>query len=313
MADNDFHVVTGAFGFSGSYMAQRLLDAGCRVRTLTNSPNRRNPFGGRIEAHPYNFDNPDALAESLRGARVLYNTYWVRFSPKGSAYIEAIENTRILFDAAKKAGVGRIVHVSIVNAFEGSKLTYFRAKALVEHDLKQLGIPYAILRPAVLFGREGILINNIAWMLRKFPVFALFGDGKCKLQPTYVGDLAKLAVEQGDNPESHVVDATGPETYTYRGLIEMIGAAIGKRRLLVPISPSVGYLAGKVMGKIMGDIVMTRDEINGLMHNYLFTHSSPAGKTRLSDWVEKHKQNLGIRYMGELVRRTDRERAYSEL
>jgi len=71
----ELHVVTGAFGYSGKYITTRLLDAGVRVRTLTNSLQRANPFGDKVEAHPFNFDQPPALIESLRGASVLYNTY----------------------------------------------------------------------------------------------------------------------------------------------------------------------------------------------------------------------------------------------
>ncbi|MBM4087782.1 MAG: SDR family oxidoreductase, partial [Planctomycetes bacterium] len=80
MPDRELHVVTGAFGYSGKYIAARLLAAGHRVRTLTNSPNRANPFGGQVEVHPFHFDDLGKLVDSLRGASVFYNTYWVRFN-----------------------------------------------------------------------------------------------------------------------------------------------------------------------------------------------------------------------------------------
>ena len=79
--------------------------------------------------------------------------------------------------------------------------------------------------------KEDILINNIAWSLRKFPVFPVFGDGQYRLQPIYVDDLAKLAVEQGHSAQRQIIDAIGPETFTYRGLVQELGAIIGKRRL----------------------------------------------------------------------------------
>jgi len=308
-----FHVVTGAFGYSGRYIAQRLLNAGLRVKTLTNSPNRRNTFGGRVEAHPYNFNDTAALVSSLKGARVLYNTYWVRFNAPGFSHSEAVENTKHLFDAAREAGVRRIIHVSITNPSEGSMLEYFRGKAVLERVLDETGISHAILRPAVLFGKEDILINNIAWMPRRFPVFGVFGSGEYRLQPIYVDDLARLAVEKGLEMGNSVVDAIGPETYSYRGLVKTICAAIGKRRLIVPIPPNLGYIAGCLVGKMMGDVLLTRNEVKGLMSGLLCTSSRPAGNTRLSEWVQSNASGLGAKYSSELARRRERGKAYSEI
>ena len=201
MSKKQIHAVTGAYGYSGKYIAQRLLNAGHQVITLTNSPQRTNPFGERVPAYPFNFDRPHELTETLRGVSVLYNTYWVRFNHETFQHASAVNNTLVLFEAAKAAGVQRIVHVSITNPSEDSELEYFSGKAQLEKALIASGISYAILRPTVLFGKEDILINNIAWLLRKFPVFGIFGDGRYRLQPIYVDDLAQLAVEQGQESE----------------------------------------------------------------------------------------------------------------
>jgi uncharacterized protein YbjT (DUF2867 family) len=300
-------VVTGAFGYSGRYIAQRLIDAGHRVRTLTNAPHRQDPFGGRIEAHPYNFDRPDALVRSLEGARVLYNTYWVRFDHADFTHAQAVRNTLVLFEAARRAGVGRVVHVSITNPSLDSTLPYFRGKAELEAALRASGLSYAILRPTVLFGREDVLINNIAWMLRRFPVFGIFGDGAYQLQPIYVDDLAGLAVRLGHSTDDVVVDAIGPETFTYRELVRAIGAAVGRERPIVRIAPRVGLLAGRLIGALMGDVVITREEIAGLMENRLVTSSPPAGSTRLTAWLREHGATLGLAYSSELARRRNRE------
>jgi NADH dehydrogenase len=309
---NDLHVVTGAFGFSGQYIARRLLDAGCRVRTLTNSPRRKNPFGEAIEVQPLDFNDAEQLTESLRGAKTLYNTYWVRFNHHAFQHASAIENTLKLFRAAKNAGVGRVVHVSITNPSIDSPLEYFYGKARLERSLIDTGLPHSILRPAVLFGREDILINNIAWAVRKFPVVAIFGNGQYRLQPIYVDDFAKLAVDHGKKTENCIVNAIGPETFTYRSLVQMIGTAIGKNRLLIGIPPLVAYLASKPIGWMVGDIMLTRDEIRGLMDNLLYVDAPPAGETKLSRWVQEHVAELGIRYASELARRKNREKAYSE-
>lgn len=197
MNTSDTHVVTGAYGYSGRQIAQRLLDRGCAVRTLTNSPPRPTLLGGAVTAAPFNFDQPEKLVESLRGASTLYNTYWVRFNYRGFTHVMAVENTLRLFAAAKAAGVGRVVHVSICNPSEDSPLEYYRGKARLERALVESGLSYAILRPAVIFGEEDILINNIAWMLRHLPVLGIFGKGDYRMQPIHVADLAHLAVEQG--------------------------------------------------------------------------------------------------------------------
>jgi len=220
---SDFHVVTGAFGYSGKYIATRLLDAGQRVRTLTNSIHRDNPFGARVEVYPFNFDDPDQLTETLRGATVLYNTYWVRFNHRLFKHADAVANTLKLFDAAKRAGVERIVHTSITNPSQDSPLEYFSGKARLERALIESGMSYAILRPTVIFGKEDVLINNIAWTLRRLPVFGVFGNGNYRMQPIYVEDFAKLAVEQGASRENQIIDAIGPETFSYRELVRTIG------------------------------------------------------------------------------------------
>jgi uncharacterized protein YbjT (DUF2867 family) len=313
VADQELHVVTGAFGYSGKYIAKRLLDAGYRVRTLTNSPNRANPFGGRVEARPYSFDNAEKLVESLRGAAVLYNTYWIRFPDPKAGYSVAVENTLKLFDAAKEAAVRRVVHISIANPSEDSPFAYFREKARLERALKEPGLSYAILRPAVLFGPEGILIDNIAWLLRKFPVFGVFGSGKYCLRPILVDDLAKLAVEQGRKSKNCVIDAVGPETFTYRALVEEIERAIGTRRPIVPVPASFGLLFSWLVGKMLRDVMLTRDEIKALMAGLLCTDAPPAGDTRLTDWLRENSAGLGTRYSSELARRRNRKKAYSNL
>jgi NADH dehydrogenase len=313
MAQRELHVVTGAFGYSGKYIAARLLAGGYRVRTLTNSVSRANPLKGQVEAHPFHFEDVSKLTESLVGASVLYNTYWVRFNHRDFNYSAAVDNTLKLFEAATKAGVGRVVHVSITNPSQDSPYEYFRGKARLERALIESGLGYSILRPAVLFGNEDILVNNIAWALRRFPVFGVFGDGEYRLQPIYVDDLAKIAVEEGRRHESRIIDAIGPETFTYRELVRQIGEIIGKRKPIVSLPPFVAYLIGLIIGKFLGDVTITRDEIQGLMEGLLCTDSPPAGETRLTDWARQHAESLGMKYASELARRRNREASYDRL
>ncbi len=310
MNEQSIHTVTGAFGYSGKYITQKLLDRGYSVITLTNSLHRENPFGERVRAFPFNFNKPEKLIASLKSVAVLYNTYWVRFNHKMFNQADAVKNTIILFNAAKEAGVQRIVHISITNPSVDSKLKYFSGKAKLEEALIKSGLHYSILRPAVLFGKEDILINNIAWALRTLPVFGIFGDGQYRLQPIYVEDLAELAVEQGNIKEDVIINAIGPETFTYKELVETIGDIIGKQKPIVSFSPAMGYIAGLLIGKIVGDVMITRDEITGLMNSLLFVDSPPVGKTKLTEWVKEHRDSLGRKYTSELARRKDRQSEY---
>ncbi|KAF0108632.1 MAG: NAD-dependent epimerase/dehydratase [Anaerolineaceae bacterium] len=307
---SELHIVTGAFGYSGKYIAARLLAEGRRVRTLTDSLHRPNPFGEKVEAHPFNFDNPDRLVESLRGAKALYNTYWVRFNHPLFKHADAVQNTLTLFEAARRAGVERVVHVSITNPSEDSPLEYFSGKARLERGLKESGLSYAILRPTVLFGKEDILVNNIAWALRHLPVFGLFGDGSYRIQPIHVDDLAALAVEQGKRRENVTLDAIGPETFTYRDLVTVTAQIIGVRRPILSMPPPLAYAAGWTLGLFLGDVLITWPEVRGLMADLLCTASPPAGSTRLTDWARENRARLGVRYASELARRKNRQRDY---
>lgn len=294
--------VTGAFGYTGKYITRLLLKAGKEVITLTGNPHRANDFGGKVKAYPFNFGDPAALTRSLVGVDTLFNTYWVRFSHGKTTYRGAVENTKTLIRAAKAAGVRRFVHVSICNPDENSPLAYYKGKGELERFLRESGLSHAILRPTVLFGKEDILINNIAWMLRTFPVFAVPGNGRYRMQPIFVEDMAKLAVEAGEKTDNMVLDAVGPETFTFDEIVRLIGRKIHRPARLIHLPPRVVHILTTVMGKVLGDVVLTWEEVEGLLADLLASHHPPTGATLFSQWLEEHAQNLGRSYSSELER-----------
>ncbi len=319
MADAPLHVVTGALGYTGKAVTERLLGRGARVRTLTNSPGRANPFGARLEIHALAFDEPSALETSLRGADVLYNTYWVRFNHRLFTFDQAVANTRTLFEAARCAGVRRIVHVSILHADEADDLGYYRGKHALEETLRATGVPHGIVRPGVLFGRGDILINNIAWTLRKLRFAGVFGDGRYALRPLHVDDMADLilehAFERSGEPfavrsDNSAADAVGPERFTYRELLATLSEILGLRRRLVCVPPRIGWLVSKLINPFVGDVVITWEEVLGMMRNLLDSPAPAAGLTRLTDWARQHREALGRRYASEVGRRVSRDTAY---
>ncbi len=298
----ELNVVTGAFGYTGKYIARRLLADGIRVKTLTGHPERPNPFDSQVVAAPFNFDDPPTLIDQLSGASTLYNTYWVRFSRGEVTFDRAVENTRTLIQAAKDAGVGRIVHVSITNPSLKSSLPYFRGKAQVEEAIIDSGISYAIIRPTVIFGIEDILINNIAWMLRRFPLFVVPGGGGYRFQPIFVEDLAGLAVDAGGQEDNLVLDAAGPETYTFDEFVRLVGQTMGSRTKIVHLPADLALGLSKIVGYFLGDVVLTRDEVTGLMSDLLISDAPPAGKTSLKSWLTANVATLGGSYTSELDR-----------
>ena len=298
----DLAVVTGSFSYTDRHVTRRLLDQGVRVRTLTRSPEVEDPFGGQVEVAPLDFSDPDGLCRSMQGAGVFYNTYWVRYAHGRITFDLAVENTRTLFEAAKRAGVGRIVHFSVTNVSSGSGLPYFRGKAQVEDMLKGLGVTYAIITPTLVFGVGDLLLNNMAWALRRFPVFPVYGSGDYPVQPIYVEDLAAQAVEAGSLSESSVADAAGPDTLSFEALLRLLASSMGVRRWFPHTPPRVGLALTGLVGLLMRDMALTRDEVVGLMDDLLTSGEPPTGTTRLSDWLAENGDGLGRRYVSELRR-----------
>jgi NADH dehydrogenase len=273
----DTIVITGAFSYTGKYATKFLLDRGYRVRTLTYHPERENPFKESVQVFPYNFDHPDQLSQNLRGASTLINTYWVRFPRGESTFETAVQNTRTLIMAAKDAGVRRIVHVSIANPSAESPLGYYKGKAQLEQAVIHSGLSYAILRPTVIFGVEDILINNIAWFVRRFPVFGIPGDGRYAIRPIYVEDMARLIVDAVDQSGNTVLDAVGPETFTFEELVRLIAGKVGRTVRLVHLPMPLAYVSTLVTGWFVGDVVLTWEEYKGLMGNLLAPEGPSAG------------------------------------
>jgi NADH dehydrogenase len=294
-------VVTGAFGYSGAAIARELHAAGHAVRTLTNHASRRAP-GSTVDVRPLDFDDPIGLAASMEGATTLYNTYWVRF-PRGTTdHQTAVANSRALFYAARAAGVERIVHVSITHASIASRYPYFRGKAEVERTLLEVGLPHTVLRPAVLFGGDGVLLNNIAWLLRRFPVFGIGGSGDYRVRGIHVDDLAVLAVAAGGEQGCRVIDAVGPERPTFQDLVLRIRDAVGSKARLVHVPGTALPSLASVLGLVLRDQLLTADEY-WAMHDGLADTGGPAtGAIAVSDWIAGHGATLGVTYANELER-----------
>ena len=293
--------MTGAFSYSGRFVAQQLLERGRGVRTLTNHPRPDQPLATRITSYPLDFSDGAALVTALTGTDTLYNTYWVR-APQGSlTHGVAVENTRRLIEAARRAGVRRIVQTSIANP-TASASSYYRGKAALEEAVRACGLSYAIVRPTLLFGEGDVLINNIAWLLRHLPVFAIPGDGRYRLQPMHVKDHANLLVEVGSQAADVVADSAGPEIFTFDQLVQLLRRVLNVRALVVHASPALAMAGASVAGRVVRDMLLTREELDDLMHDILVSHEPARGTTRLTDWLSLHRDDVGRRYASEMER-----------
>jgi uncharacterized protein YbjT (DUF2867 family) len=296
------HAVTGASSFTGRYIAQRLVGEGHEVRDLTRAPRNPHPLGERISSVLLEFDEPAHLAASLHGVDTLFNTFWIRFERGPITYPWAIARSRILFEAARQAGVRRIVHISVINASRDAPTAYFRAKAVVEEALFASGVPHAIVRPTVTFGPGDILVNNLAWTLRRLPAFGIPGDGRYPIQPVHVDDVAAVAVRAGAMTENLTVDAGGPDIFTFNDFVALVRQAVGSRSLLVHL-PVVASLAGaSLIGLVVRDVVLTRHEVTELQERLMFSSQPAAGRIHLADWLVDHADQLGRRWSSELDR-----------
>jgi NADH dehydrogenase len=291
------NAVTGVFSYTGRAIAEELIARGERVRTLSRADAPGDPLRNDVELAPLRFD--DTLANSLDGVRTLYNTYWIRFPGGGVGFDDAVANTIALFEAARQAGVERIVHVSVSNADRADDLPYFRGKHQLEQWLAASGLRHAIVRPTLVFGPSDILINNIAWIVRRSPVFVMPGRGDYHLQPVSLRDTARLCV---DAPDGATVDAAGPEALTFRRLVELVRDAIGSRCCVVPGPRSIGLGLIRVAGLLLRDTLVTRDELEGLSRSLLTTDGPPTGYETLHSWLADWGSLLGHSYVSERAR-----------
>jgi nucleoside-diphosphate-sugar epimerase len=294
-------LVTGAFSYSGWRIAELLLESGREVRTLTHHPDREHPLRRRVRASPYRFDDPPALVRSLEGISTLYNTYWIRFERGAATFASAVANSRALFEAARRARVARIVHLSIANPSLDSPLPYYRGKALVEQALAAGDVPYAIVRPTWIFGggRE-ILANNIAWILRRMPIFFVPGDGRYLVQPVHIDDLAHICLRAARGGSEVVMDAAGPDTMSFDQLVRAIRLAIGRRTPILHAPPAAMAALAHALGFVVRDVVLTTDEIRGLIAGLLVSHQPALGHISFIDWLNENGPALGRAYANEL-------------
>lgn len=260
--------VFGGSGFLGRQIVRRLADGGAHVRVAVRHPERaafppKDGNVGRISAVHADVWDAASVAPAVEGSEAVVNTVG-HYVERGNATFEAIHG-RGAFHVARtsaREGVRRLVHLSGIGADPASNSPYVRARGRGEALVKDVFPGVTILRPSVIFGPDDAFFNRLAALARAMPVVPLFGRGETKLQPVYVGDVAKAVAKALAMPaaEGKIYELGGPRVYPYKALVELVLARIERRRVLMPVPYFVWEILAAVMAPLPNS-PLSRDQV----------------------------------------------------
>lgn len=273
MLRDEMITVFGGSGFIGRYVVRELARAGYRVRVAVRRPNLAHelkPMGvpGQIQLFQANLRNRESVGRAVEGAHGVINLVGILYESGGQSFSGVQERgARTVAEAAKKAGVASLVHVSAIGADPDSPSKYGKTKAAGEAAVREEFPDAVILRPSIVFGAEDEFFNKFADMARFVPALPLIGGGKTRFQPVFVGDVAEAAVKAMESREAkgRIYELGGPSIYTFKELLEFILSTIRRPRLLVPVPFPAAHGLG-LLGEITGKLpfvqpFLTRDQV----------------------------------------------------
>ena len=267
--------VFGASGFLGRYVVRALTARGWRVRAAVRNPHTSHELKvvgdvGQVQLMQANLRYPHSVARAVDGADAVVNLVGVLFE-SGRQTFEALHvgGPEVIAEACSAAGIHNLVHVSAIGADVNAESDYAKSKGEGEVILRE-HIPSAdILRPSILFGSEDEFFNRFAGLTSIAPALPLIGGGKTKLQPVFVEDVANavaISITRGTTGQTY--ELGGPQSYTFKALLEFVLDTIGKKRFLAPVP----WFAANMMGfggELSGALpfvkpFLTRDQVINL-------------------------------------------------
>ncbi len=246
--------LTGATGFVGGGVLTRLLRRGHDVKVLVRNTDRAarlRDFGG-VELVPGGLDDEAAVRSLVGGAEAVVHLVGIIAEAKGQTYQRVhVDATARLASAATAAGVRRFVHMSALGARSDAAATaYLRSKAAGEDAVRRSGLAHTILRPAIIAGPGNVPLKLMCDVLRLAPVLPVVGNGRYRMQPVWLDDVAEVFAVALERPDLvGTFDIAGPEQLTWHEMMDRLEAALGVRR------PRIGVPLPLVrLGAMAGDL-----------------------------------------------------------
>jgi len=277
--------VFGGSGFIGAQAVRQLAKAGWRIRVAVRNPAaayamRLHGDVGQIDIVQANVRNEPSLRRALSGATAAVNLVAVmRESGRQGFQALHVMGARNVAAAAKAEGVGRMVQMSALGADPNSESKYARTKAQGEAAVREIYPDAVVVRPSIVFGPEDAFFNRFAAMAQVSPALPLLGGGHTRFQPVYVGDVGKALARAAASADTagQTYELGGPAVFSFRQLMELMLAEIGKRRLLLPLPWPVARLIG-AGGDLAGMLVtppITSDQVKLLKTDNVVSGAYP--------------------------------------
>ena len=278
--------IFGGSGFVGTQVVQLLARAGYRIRVAVRRPDLAGhvkPLGsvGQVVPIQANVRNKDSVAAAVRGAAVVINLAAIGIE-KGKQRFRAVNvmGARNVAEAAKAAGVGRLIQMSVLGAAETSPSLFNRSRAMGEADVRAIFPEAIIFRPSVIFGVGDDFFNTLGHIARMLPIMPLFG-GRTRFQPVYVGDVAAAiaAAVQGEAKAGATYELGGPDVQTHRQLVQRVLAYTNRSNPILPLPAGIGTLLAIPMG-LMPKPLLTADRVTLLgLDNVVSQAATDEGRT----------------------------------
>ncbi|MBR1159498.1 complex I NDUFA9 subunit family protein [Bradyrhizobium elkanii] len=259
--------VFGGTGFLGRRIVQHLRDHEFSVRIASRHPDRGcsqfGPHDSQLLFVEADIHDERSVANALAGAYAAVNAVSL-YVEHGRETLHSVhvESAQRVAAQAHRAGVKRLVHLSGIGADAASRSRYIRARGEGELVVRATFAGAHIIRPAVMFGPDDAFLTTILNLLRRLPIYPMFGRGSMKLQPAYVEDVAEATVRiiQRAETQPTIFECGGPRVYSYEELVGIVAHQAGLAPILVPIPLAVWHALAWA-SEILPDPILTRNQV----------------------------------------------------